>query len=56
MVYHAMVIPRTHAALVEPENTQTMNTQTMNTNTQMDSQKSDLNLITLERNSFNFLE
>ncbi|KAE9408090.1 hypothetical protein BT96DRAFT_1013571 [Gymnopus androsaceus JB14] len=41
---------------VEPENTQTMNTQTMNTNTQMDSQKSDLNLITLERNSFNFLE
>ncbi|KAJ3937794.1 MAG: Rec8 like protein-domain-containing protein [Lentinula lateritia] len=44
---------------VEPENTQTMNTQntqTMNTNTQIDSQKSDLNLITLERNSFNFLE
>ncbi|KAJ3790980.1 Rec8 like protein-domain-containing protein [Lentinula aff. detonsa] len=29
---------------------------TMNTNTQLDSQKSDLNLITLERNSFNFLE
>ncbi|KAJ3883395.1 Rec8 like protein-domain-containing protein [Lentinula edodes] len=29
---------------------------TMNTNTQIDSQKSDLNLITLERNSFNFLE
>ncbi|KAJ4486110.1 Rec8 like protein-domain-containing protein [Lentinula aciculospora] len=41
---------------VGPENTQTMNTQTMNTNTQLDSQKSDLNLITLERNSFNFLE
>ncbi|KAJ3909511.1 Rec8 like protein-domain-containing protein [Lentinula edodes] len=44
---------------VEPENAQTMNTQntqTMNTNTQIDSQKSDLNLITLERNSFNFLE
>ncbi|KAJ3799937.1 Rec8 like protein-domain-containing protein [Lentinula aff. detonsa] len=41
---------------VEPENTQNMHTQTMNTNTQLDSQKSDLNLITLERNSFNFLE
>ncbi|KAF9076274.1 hypothetical protein BDP27DRAFT_896001 [Rhodocollybia butyracea] len=38
---------------VEPENTQT-NTQTMNTNTQLDSQKSEL--ITLERNSFNFLQ
>ncbi|KIK70969.1 hypothetical protein GYMLUDRAFT_254265 [Collybiopsis luxurians FD-317 M1] len=41
---------------VEPEDTQTMNTQTMNTNTQIDSQKSEMNLMTLERNSLNFLE
>ncbi|KAJ3779208.1 Rec8 like protein-domain-containing protein [Lentinula raphanica] len=40
---------------VEPEKTQNTNTQTM-TMTQIDSQKSELNLITLERNSFNFLE